>query len=211
MMKRTRVLMLALLVVLFIAGYSISEVTAAPKTGMALEFSATMVSTGSGHTATSKMYAKSGKYRSELGGSSGMYTIVRPDLNKVWTVMAVNKSYMEMTIKKDQESKLPSEKVKGEVSRKVVGTETIDGHPTTKYEVTTKMDDKTMTSYQWWAKDINFPIKSAAVDGSWTVTYKDIKIGNQPDSLFELPAGYTKMTMPAMPNMPGNPGKQGKK
>mgnify|MGYP001594689202 CR=1 FL=1 len=80
-----------------------------------------------------------------------------------------------------------------------MGSETIDGHPSTKYEVTAKVDDKTMTTYQWLATDINFPVKTAAVDGSWTVEYKDIMLGSQPDSLFELPAGYQKMSMPTMP------------
>jgi hypothetical protein len=192
-------------------GNTACRATAAPMTGMATEFSATMVSSGGGHITTSKMYAKSGKFRSESGEASGMYTIVRPDLNKIWMIMTANKSYMEMTPKKDQESRLPAEKVKGEISRKVVGSETIDGHPTTKYEITAKMDNQTTAIYQWWAKDINFPIKSAAVDGSWTVIYKNIKVGGQPDSLFELPSGYTKMSMPAMPNMPGMSSKQGKK
>ena len=209
-MKKTGFLMLALFLALFIMNYNVGEISADPATGMAKEFSATQVSTGGGRTMTSKMYAKSGKFRYDLSGGQGMYTITRLDLNKVWAVMPVNKSYIEMTVRKGQESR-PAEKIEGEVNRKVVGNETIDGHPTTKYEITAKVNNRTIKTYQWWAQDINFPIKSAAIDGSWTITYKDIKIGSQPDNLFELPAGYTKMVMPAMPNAPGMPGKQGAK
>jgi hypothetical protein len=61
------------------------------------------------------------------------------------------------------------------------------------------VDDKTINTYQWMATDINFPVKTAAVDGSWSMEYKDIKLGSQPDSLFELPAGYQKMSIPSMP------------
>ncbi len=207
-MKKIWVWVLALCVVVFIAGCSKGKEEAAPKAGMAQEFSATVVSQGGGHTVTSKMYIKAGKFRSETQMAPGNYTIFRPDLNKMWMVMTANKSYMEMSVPKDQEAAVPAEKMKGEVSRKAVGTETIDGHPTTKYEVTAKMGDKTVTSHQWWATDINFPVKAAAVDGSWSVTYSDIKIGGQPDSLFELPSGYTKMAIGDMPRIPGMPGKK---
>jgi len=165
---------------------------------MPQEMSMTVVSSFSGRSAKSKLYMKADKVRMESDMARGSYTISRRDLKKVWMVMPENKSYMEITQSKEETS-LPEEKVKGEVSRKVVGSETIDGHPSTKYEVTAKVDDKTMTTYQWLATDINFPVKTAAVDGSWTVEYKDIMLGSQPDSLFELPTGYQKMSMPTMP------------
>ena len=62
--------------------------------------------------------------------------------------------------------------------------------------------------YQWIATDINFPVKTASVDGSWTTEYKNIKMGGQPDDLFEVPDGYQKSTMPNMPKgmaMPKRP------
>ncbi len=164
---------------------------------MPQEMSVTVVSSSGGHTNKAKLYMKADKVRMESETAAGTYTIVRRDLKKIWMIMPSTKSYMEMA--EGKETPLPEEKVRGEVSRKVVGSETIDGHPCTKYEVTAKMEDKTMTSYQWWATDINFPVKTAAVDGSWSAEYKDIKIGSQPDSLFELPAGYQKMSMPTMP------------
>ena len=50
------------------------------------------------------------------------------------------------------------------------------------------------------------PVKTAAVDGSWSQELKNIKMGSQSDSLFELPAGYQKMQMPQLPMMQGMPG-----
>jgi hypothetical protein len=175
---------------------------------MAKEYSATMVSKSAGQTLTTKIYMKPNKFRTDtkMAGSS---SIVRKDLNKIWTIMTAQKMYMEMQGVADEKApQMAEEQVKGEVSRKKVGSETIDGHPATKYEVTAKTDDKTVRINQWWATDINFPIKTASADGSWSVEYRDIQIGSQPDSLFEIPSGYKKMTIPGMPagmkiNIPG--------
>jgi len=110
---------------------------------------------------------------------------------------------MEMTA--DPKQAPQGDKVTGEVSRKLIGKETIDGHSTEKYEVTFKDGNKTEKMYLWIATDIKFPVKMAAVDGSYTMEYKNIKMGAQADSLFEVPSGYKKMAMPAMPQMPKMP------
>ncbi|MCX5853340.1 MAG: DUF4412 domain-containing protein [Deltaproteobacteria bacterium] len=220
-MKRSWMLVMVLFVALLMVGCGKGKdegkgdkpKESAPKAAIPQELSAKVVSTSAGRSVTSKVYMKAGKFRFDNEMAGGSSTIVRQDLKKVWIVMTTGKSYMEMAEAKEQESNIPADKMKGEVSRKVVGSETIDGHPTTKYEVTAKMEDKTMMSYQWFATDINFPVKTAAVDGSWSTEYRDIKIGGQPDSLFEVPAGYKKMEMPAMPAgrkgmMPGKDAKK---
>jgi hypothetical protein len=163
----------------------------------AIEFSADAVMSTKGQTSTSKMYVKDKKMRMEAQGQQG-YSIVRGDKNIVWMVMPQQKSYMEMKQDPSQKPKI-DEKVRGEVSRKLIGSETVGGHPAQKYEVTAKVEEKTEKMYQWMATDIKFPIKSAAVDGSWMMEYKNIRMGGQSDSLFEVPAGYAKMVMPTMP------------
>jgi len=166
---------------------------------MAQEYSATMVSKSAGQTITTQIYMKPDKFRTDTK-IAGTSAIVRKDLNKAWMIMTAQKAYMEMPAMADAaQTQVVEDKVKGEVSRKKVGSETIDGHPATKYEVTAKADDKVMQIYQWWATDINFPVRTAAVDGSWSMEYRDVKIGSQPDSLFEVPAGYKKMSIPGMP------------
>lgn len=159
-------------------------------------FSATMVNVSGGQKVTTKVYMKPGKLRTDTSGSS---SIVRQDLKKVWTVIPAQKVYMEVEDMTDSQPQMAAETVKGEVSRKKLGSETVAGHPTTKYEVTTKADDKLMKIHQWWATDIHFPVRTAAVDGSWSMEYRDLQIGNQPDILFEIPPGYKKMSIPGMP------------
>lgn len=163
----------------------------------AIEFSSDVVTTTKNHVMNSKMYIKDKKIRMEAQGQPS-YSIMRGDKNVVWMVMPSRKMYMEI---KPDPSKNPrvEEKIKGEVSRKLIGSETIGGHPTKKYEVTVKSDGQTEKMYQWMATDIKFPVKTSSIDGSWVTEYKNIKMGGQPDSLFEVPAGYTKRSMPAMP------------
>jgi hypothetical protein len=163
----------------------------------AFEFSADTIMSGADHSMKGKIYMKDKKIRMENQGQQ-MYNIIRGDKNVMWTVLTAKKSYMEIKFDPSMKPKT-EEKIEGEVSRKKIGSEKIDGHPTDKYEVSYTKKGKTDKMYQWMATDIKFPIKTAAVDGSWTMEYKNIKMGGQADSLFEAPAGYTKTSMQRMP------------
>lgn len=164
---------------------------------LALDFSSDVVSTSHGQKQTSKIYVQGTKARMESGPQG--YSIVRPDKNLVWMVMPEQKSYMEMRFDPSKQPRT-GEKVQGEVSRKLLGPETVDGHPCQKYEVTYKDKETSQKMYQWMATDIKFPVRTAAVDGAWMVEYKNIRLGSQPDSLFEVPSGFQKagMTLPDM-------------
>jgi outer membrane lipoprotein-sorting protein len=193
-----RILLLAVLsTFILVAGGSVS----------AMEFSADVITKSAGHAMNAAMYTKDGKMRMEMK-EQGQTTIMRPDKNVVWMLMPDQKAYMEMAFDPKQQPKT-TEKVQGEVSRKLIGSEKIDRYDTKKYEVTYKAAAKTDRMYQWITPEIQFPVKSAAIDGSWSTEYRNIKMGSQPDSLFEVPSGYKKMSMPAMPGMPGMSGKKG--
>lgn len=185
MKKRMILLSIAMLTMFFVG------------TASAIEFSADTIMSASGRAVKGKIFMKDKKMRMESQGMPG-YNIMRSDKNLTWMVMPASKSYMEM---KADPSNAPKtdEKIPGEITRKKIGSEKIDGHPADKYEITYKHQGKTDKIYQWMATDIRFPIKTAAVDGSFTQEYKNIKMGGQPDSLFEVPSGYKKMPMPAMP------------
>jgi len=182
---------------LLIIVFSLSSVVAA----FAIDFASDMVSTANGQKHMSKVYMQGKKFRMESPEQPG-YNIVRTDKNVMWMVMPEQKSYMEMKIDPSKQPRT-EQKVEGEVSRRLIGSETIEGRATDKYEVTYKDRDNTTKMYQWIAKDIQFPVKTAALDGSWTVEYKNIRMGNQPDALFEVPSGYAKMGMPGMKDVLG--------
>lgn len=166
------------------------------------EFSALIVTTSARMTQSMKMYVKEKKFRMEPQGQP-RYNILREDKQVMWMVMVDEKKYMEMPMKpfKPHEKPQIEKKIGGEISRVEVGSEVINGHPTKKYEVTYKSGDRTDKMYQWLATDLNFSIKTAAIDGSWSTEFKEIKTGSQPDSLFEPPAGYQKVTMPSFPGI----------
>jgi len=169
--------------------------------GMAygFEFSADTIATFKGEQKVQgKMYFKPDKFRMDMKTHGDMHMITRIDKKVVWNVMPAQKMYMEMPFNLKNKPKV-DEKFEGEIERKLVGNESIDGHPTKKYLITYKAGSKTEQVYQWFATDINFPVKTAAVDGSWSQEFRNVKIGPQPNSLFELPAGYQKMQMPTMP------------
>jgi hypothetical protein len=169
------------------------------RTASALEFSADTITTHKGTAKTTgKIYCKADRFRMDMESPQKVSMITRMDKKVVWNVMHRERMYMEMPF--DLKNKpMVEEKFEGEIERKHVGNETIDGHPTKKYLITYKTGNEKHQVYQWLATDINFPIKTSAVDGSWVQEFKNVKISSQPTSLFEVPAGYKKFQF----QMPG--------
>ena len=165
----------------------------------AIEFSADTVTTvKDGPAMAGKIYFKPDRFKMDMKTHEDMSMIARVDKKIMWNIMAKQKIYMEMPLDLKNRPKV-DEKFEGEIDRKEVGSETIDGHPTKKYLITFQVNDKKSQVFQWLATDIQFPVKTAAIDGSWAQEFRNIKIGPQPDSLFELPAGYEKLEMPQLP------------
>jgi hypothetical protein len=113
--------------------------------------------------------------------------------------MPKDKMYMEQPFDPSK-AVATSEKINGEIERKLIGQETIDGRMTNKYQILYNQNGKRETIFQWLAAGLMIPIKTAAGDNSWTMEYKNINIGKQSDALFEVPADYQKFSyqMPSM-------------
>jgi negative regulator of sigma E activity len=90
--------------------------------------------------------------------------------------------------------------------KKDLGEEKVNGYKCKKFRYTSK-DPSVGTTTMWISKKLNFPIKTEmeGSSGPMSMEYKNIQEKELPDSLFEIPAGYQKMSMPSMPNMPGMP------
>ncbi len=166
-------------------------------------FSAEVVTTTHGETHTSKLFSKDGKRRMEMtGGQRGsMIVIARPDKMLIWMIMPADSSYREMPMNKrntDIQSQLSDPNVKSD--KQFIANETVEGHPAKKYHVTVTVNGKKEPAgFLWEATDMNnFPIKHQSEDKQITTVWKNIKIGGVSDSLFEVPAGYKKVSMPAM-------------
>jgi outer membrane lipoprotein-sorting protein len=165
-------------------------------------YSADIVTETSGMTHKSRMFAKGTKQRMEVSEEGQkVINIIRADKRVMWMLMPDEKMYMEMPLNRQREdiaSKLNDPDVK--VEKKFLADETVDGHPSKKYHVMmTRNGKKESSGYMWEAADLNnFPVKWQEEDRKTTVTWKNIKLGGVPDSMFEIPAGYKKMGMPGM-------------
>jgi len=102
-----------------------------------------------------------------------------------------------------------------QIERTEVGRETVNGLETTKYKVMmTAKDGKKLGGFQWIAPPgIQVKLDAISKEGDSKERIKmeltNLTIGPQDPKLFEIPADYTVMTMPAMPGMMGNPGMRG--
>ena len=163
----------------------------------AFDFSADMVNTAQGRSFNGKIYVSNDKVRMNAAGTS---TITRMDKKVAWVLMPGQNMYMEQPLSLENVAGA-TEKVPGELSRTLIGPDTIDGKAVNKYRVTYTSKDGESSMLQWIDPAINIPVKTAAEDGSWSVEYKNITVGAQPDSVFDLPAGYKKFVMPDMKEM----------
>ena len=163
---------------------------------LAEDFSADMINTTKGGIFRGKIFVAKDKMRMETQES---ISISRMDKKVVWILMPKDKMYMEQPFDPAQ-AVATAEKMVGEIERKLVGQEMVDGKMASKYQVVYSLSGKKETMFQWFVSGFKMPVKSAAVDNSWIMEYKNIKTGKQPDSLFEVPAGYEKFStqMPTM-------------
>lgn len=88
---------------------------------------------------------------------------------------------------------------------RLLGKETINGRETEKWEMTaTNPQGQTMRSTQWYDPELKIAIREE-MPGGYMRELKNISIGAQPDTLFEIPAGYTLIKQPAENVRPAAP------
>ena len=140
-----------------------------------------------------------------MDGGDKMIMIMRHDKKVAWTLMPSEKMYMEMSIAQAgaQNKSDPSQY---KIEQTVVGPETVNGVNTTKSKIImTGPKGEKMGGFMWTTKD-NIVVKmdAIAVDKKQKLRFKteltNLKIGKQDPKLFEIPAGYTKMSM-GMPSI----------
>jgi hypothetical protein len=140
-----------------------------------------------------KIFIKGDKLRQETQ-MEGMkqIMIIRPDKNVIWMIMPKGNTYMEMSHVADDKKTEPwtSER---ESKAKYMGKETVSGLSCKKYQYIEQGE----TYYSWISEKFPFPVKTEYSQG--LIEYKNIKEGKVPNSLFEVPPGYSKMSMPKMP------------
>ena len=162
------------------------------------DFSADMVSSTTSGNFNGKIFASQDKVRMEAAGS---VIIARMDKQVTWILMPDRKVYMEQPLR-PTDMVATGGKVPGETSREFLGDETVGGKLTKKYKIGYNVNGKDGSVLAWIMANSEVPVKMQATDGSWSMEYNNLIIGAQPDSLFQVPADYQKLSvdLPSVPS-----------
>lgn len=80
---------------------------------------------------------------------------------------------------------------------KFLSSETLEGRKVEKWEVTTTAPNQAPSkSYQWYDPELRLAVRQD-LPGGYVSEFKSIRVGAQPDALFSIPAGYTRIEQPA--------------
>jgi cytochrome oxidase Cu insertion factor (SCO1/SenC/PrrC family) len=173
---------------------------------MGKAFSADVEVTGQdGTVINQKMYADDGKVRSELNvHGMSMTVIVRPDQQHVYSILEAQKMVMVMPYDPAKSNQEVAAATGLDGAYVKVGATVINGTPCTEYKLTSKQNKV----YEVWVDDAQkIPVKMVAEDHSFSMFFRNYKVGPQDPLLFEPPsAGYQVMTMPSLPNPPSGGG-----
>ena len=160
-----------------------------------VEYSADRIMETEAGTFEGKVYAAKDKERSETtmrGMTSVM--ILRRDKQLGYMLMPMQKMYQQMDFAKAQQQS--GAQPADQVDITEVGSETIEGQSTTKYKLI--MKDGSAGGFMWFTRDgimvkMDTVVKSGRDKSRMTITLKNVKVGSQDPSLFEVPAGYNAM------------------
>ena len=153
-----------------------------------------------------KMFLKGDNLRQEMNiRGEKQITIFRKDKGVVWVLMPGQMMYMEMSAG-NQKNMAPVDLDELEKigKKKFIGKEKVNEQMCSKYHYT--FNDPSMgTATYWISEKLNFPVKMEmdGPSGHMVMEYRNIQEKTIPDSLFNIPSGYQKMSMPMMPGMKG--------
>ncbi len=144
------------------------------------------------------------KMRSENPMMQGMVSLHLNDAQKTIMMSSVNKTYMEQPSDAKATPSIDDPRVV--VEKKQIGSETIDGHPCTKYDSVFYMKDNPSEKYKavfWEAQDLGGliirnettlpPGKMGPGERRAVTELKDVKLGAAKASMFEVPKDYRKV------------------
>ena len=161
-----------------------------------VQFVADQVTESGGHTHRGILYYRDDMWRIEHNDPGSVdITIVRRDKGLMWLLLGRTKRFA--TTPFDGSTGTALERLMAhEVGRETIGTEMLDGHPTTVFQIIAREGQRDVIYYQWWAEDLQLPLRIARKDGAWIVEYKNVKLRSLSPRLFELPLNYRPMDPP---------------
>lgn len=82
------------------------------------------------------------------------------------------------------------------MEREMLGKETIDGREAEKWKIVmTQPGGQSVTTFEWYDPQLKLALKQE-FPGGMVSEIRNIRVGEQPDHLFNIPAGYERISMP---------------
>lgn len=144
------------------------------------------------------------KMRSENPMMQGMISLHLENAKKTIMMSSATKTYMEQPLDSKETPSIDDPRVI--VEKKQIGSETIDGHPCTKYDAVFYIKDNPAEKYKailWEAQDLGGlvirnettlpPGKMGPGERKVATELKTIKLGAATSSMFEVPKDYRKV------------------
>ncbi len=173
-----------------------------------VEYSADSLIETEGGVFKGRVFHAPGKERREqASGGVKQIIITRLDKKVVWVLMPGQKTYMETAITDEKGTQGTwQDPSQFDYEMTTLGQETVNGVKAVKNRITaTSRQGVEYIGFMWVTKEgILVRMESAVKDKSSTrikMDLKNIKIGVQSPSLFEVPAGYSKMGLGGMFDM----------
>ena len=151
-----------------------------------------------------KMFLKGDNLRQEMDiRGEKQITIFRKDKGVVWILMPGQMMYMEM-MAGSQKNMAPvdPDELEKMGKKKFIGKEKVNGYMCSKYHYT--FNDPSIGAATYWISEkLNFPVRMEmdGPSGHMVTEYRNIQEKTMPDSLFNIPSGYPKLSMPMIPGM----------
>lgn len=186
---------------------SSSGFAAPPPFPMPNQFTADITTTVAGQTTPMKVWVDGTKSRNEVEQSGVKVTVItRGDLRKTYSLIPGQNQYMEMPLTEKQGL---ASRPGSDSDWTALGTEKVNDINCNKYKVTTPNPanpQQTITSIFYFDAANRKPVKAIVGEGgnSMLVEYRNFEAAAPDSSLFEIPSGYTKLTIPGF-QTPANP------
>jgi|GEM_PF-1794293 len=161
------------------------------------EFSADWFHGQSGKESTTKVYVGKQKMRLDPGsGQDQGLVIIRYDQKVMWICMAERKSCLKSQLDDDKLKSMEKDAFSDVIEKEKLGRERVSGYRCDKYRLRYRhpISGKEESATAWWSEKLGTYIRIESQDGDVS-ELRNIKLGSQPDSLFEMPEGYKVMDL----------------
>jgi hypothetical protein len=161
----------------------------------AAEFTADSHVVGNGRTMESRFSYAGDKWRiDENLGEEKRITIFRKDKKSLYILWPDKKRYVIQPLPEKEFKIIATRKPGAEIERTNLGQENVSSYLTIKDRVKYNVQGKTMTSIEWYSKDLGVVIKSRAEDNSWSTELTNIKKVKLDKKLFDIPHDYKQLS-----------------